>query len=119
MHSAGISSLSTPVSGSIDPFAQMEFDPQSIQQFDDGYDGLQDGLEGLTFEGFDDVDLPDGMNMEKMPEALDLPSFPGTGDMSTPIDIPSPKQQPGSYAPDASGTGFPYFHGMSNPGMNH
>ena len=116
VHSAGISSLSTPVSGSVDPFAQMEFDPPFMQQFDEGYDGLQDGLEGLTFEGLEDVGLSDGI--EKLPESLDLPAFPASNEMSAPIDIPSPKQQPGTHAPDASGMGFQYY-GMGNQEMNH
>ncbi|BCR86712.1 putative homeobox and C2H2 transcription factor [Aspergillus chevalieri] len=116
IHSAGISSLSTPVSGSIDPFAQMEFDPQFMQQFDEGYDGLQNDLEGLTFEGLEDVGLSGGI--EKLPESLDLPSFPANNEMSAPIDIPSPKQQSDIHAPDAPGMVFQYY-GMGDQEMSH
>ena len=83
-YSAGVSSFSTPASGSVDPFVQMGFDPEFLQRLNDSYGDLQDGMEGLNFEGGIE---PSG-GMEKMPES----SVPVSNAMTAPISIPSPKQ---------------------------
>ncbi|PYH39505.1 putative homeobox and C2H2 transcription factor [Aspergillus neoniger CBS 115656] len=49
--SAGIASLNTPLSGSVDQFVQMGFDPEFLQQLNERYDELPlDDLQGLCFE---------------------------------------------------------------------
>lgn len=102
-HSGGVSSFSTPVSGSVDPFMQMGFNPEFLQQLHTGYDELQDGLQSLTFEGYEGMAPPGGM------PGSSTASFPVSTAVSAPISIPSPKHS-GVPVPDPN-TGFPYFPG--------
>nr|XP_001389780.2 homeobox and C2H2 transcription factor [Aspergillus niger CBS 513.88] len=49
--SAGMASLNTPLSGSVDQFVQMGFDPEFLQQLNERYDELPlDDMQGLCFE---------------------------------------------------------------------
>ncbi|KAL5338475.1 hypothetical protein BJX70DRAFT_198275 [Aspergillus crustosus] len=76
--SAGVSSFSTPLSTSVDPFVQMGFDPEFLQQLNTRYEEELplDGFQGLNFE----IDN-DGLN------AVDP-----MASISSPIAIPTSKQ---------------------------
>ncbi|KAA8651527.1 putative homeobox and C2H2 transcription factor [Aspergillus tanneri] len=91
--SAGPSSFSTPLSGSVDPFIQMGFDPVFLQRLNDNYGELDlEGLQGLDYGG------NDGHGGEFEP-AEDV------GAISTshvaPISIPSPPKQVEALMTDA------------------
>jgi hypothetical protein len=89
--SAGVSSFSTPLSTSVDPFVQMGFDPEFLQQLSDRYDeqlpmeGLQDlsyGVDDGTGGGFDTSNIGDPMDMSGVV----------TSAATAPIPIPTSKQ---------------------------
>lgn len=87
--SAGVSSFSTPMSGSVDPFVQMGFDPQFLQQLNDRYGELDlDDLQGLELGGDSrhEGELLPGRDESK------LDTLPDSNVGSAPIPIPSPKQ---------------------------
>lgn len=113
--SGNVSSFSTPVSGSVDPFAQIGFDPGFLEQLNDGYDELQGGMEGLGFDGLEgegDVPLP---RMENMPESFVSSPLSVPNTMAAPISIPSPKQ-PAAPVPEASRGDLLYYLGTDRQG---
>ncbi|KAB8072804.1 hypothetical protein BDV29DRAFT_176746 [Aspergillus leporis] len=92
--SAGVSSFSTPMSSSVDPFVQMGFDPQFLQQLNDRYGDLDlDSVQGLELEAGSRLegDLPsvrdEGKVLGSPGETLPVSHVGG----SAPIPIPSPK----------------------------
>ncbi|KAF5862371.1 hypothetical protein ETB97_011728 [Aspergillus alliaceus] len=92
--SAGVSSFSTPMSGSVDPFVQMGFDPEFLQQLNDRYGDLDlDDLQGSDLEGASraEGDLLPGGNETKV-LGLPMEALPSSNVGTAPIPIPSPKQ---------------------------
>ncbi|KAE8417448.1 hypothetical protein BDV36DRAFT_179801 [Aspergillus pseudocaelatus] len=86
--SAGVSSFSTPMSGSVDPFVQMGFDPEFLQQLNDSYGELDlDDLQGLELGGNSQHEggLLPGRDESK------VDTLPDSNVGSAPIPIPSPK----------------------------
>ena len=100
------SSFSTPISGSmsasVDPFVQMGFDPQFLQQLNNGYDDeLHEDMQGLCFGGLereaDSSFLAEGMDVDKIghpPPVSNTMATTATTTTTAPIRIPSPKQDP-------------------------
>ncbi|KAL3482002.1 hypothetical protein BJX99DRAFT_112795 [Aspergillus californicus] len=90
--SAGKSTFSTPLSTSADPFVQMGFDPEFLQQLNDRYEEEMplDGLQGMNFEvgagggGLGSCNAADSMDTSGM--GMD------TGSATAPIAIPTSKQ---------------------------
>ncbi|PWY88767.1 homeobox and C2H2 transcription factor [Aspergillus sclerotioniger CBS 115572] len=102
--SAGAVSLSTPLSGSVDQFVQMGFDPDFLKQLNERYDELPlDDLQGLSFE--DSIRREAG---EQHPAGKPLPV---TNPTSVPIAIPSTRS-PDVFMPDTPDQGYPGMHGV-------
>ncbi|PYI04172.1 homeobox and C2H2 transcription factor [Aspergillus sclerotiicarbonarius CBS 121057] len=100
--SAGVASLSTPLSGSVDQFVQMGFDPEFLKQLNERYDELPlDDLQGLSFE-----DRRRGG--EQHPTGKPLPA---SNPASVPIAIPSTRS-PDVFMPDTPDQGYPGMHGV-------
>ncbi|KAE8353363.1 hypothetical protein BDV28DRAFT_109303 [Aspergillus coremiiformis] len=89
--SAEVSSFSTPMSGLVDPFVQMGFDPEFLQQLNDRYGELDlDDLQGLELEESSrhGGDLLPGSKESNVA----MKSLPDSGNIeSAPIPIPNPK----------------------------
>ena len=107
--SGNVSSFSTPVSGPVDPFVQMGFDPDFLKRLHNGYDELQGEMEGLCFDGLEGEGGAPMPLMENMPESSSLPV---SNTMAVPISIPSPKQ-PAVPVPEASRGDSLYYSGMN------
>ncbi|KKK20818.1 hypothetical protein AOCH_005809 [Aspergillus ochraceoroseus] len=90
--SAEVSSFSTPLSGSLDPFVQMGFDPEFLQQLNNQYDDEVplDSLQGLSF-GVDDGP-GGGFGAELSPGDLTHLLDGVSGALTSPIPIPTTKQ---------------------------
>ncbi|KAL4873900.1 hypothetical protein BDV12DRAFT_159829 [Aspergillus spectabilis] len=84
--SVGVSSFSTPLSTSVDPFVQMGFDPEFLQQLNTRYEEELplDGLQGLNF-GADNVGVGGFNAADPMDTAV-------VTSATAPIAIPTSKQ---------------------------
>ncbi|KAL4941354.1 hypothetical protein BDV06DRAFT_4322 [Aspergillus oleicola] len=93
--SAEVSSFSTPLSTSVDPFVQMGFDPEFLQQLNNRYEEEipLEGMEGLNFG----VDDGGGGGFDAV-EPMDMAGV--TSGTTAPIPIPISKQ-PEMMRPDA------------------
>ncbi|PWY90073.1 homeobox and C2H2 transcription factor [Aspergillus heteromorphus CBS 117.55] len=90
--SAGVASLSTPHSGSVDQFVQMGFDPEFLQQLNERYDELPLGdLQGLSFDESRRAGGVEFGNGRRHPAESAGKPLPVSSMGSAPIAIPSPK----------------------------
>ncbi|KAL4809230.1 hypothetical protein BDV18DRAFT_77258 [Aspergillus unguis] len=108
--SAGASSsFATPLSASVDPFVEMGFDPEFLQQLNDRYEAELplDSLQGLNFGPNDDE--VGGF------DAIDPMSTGFTSGATAPIPIPTTKQ-PDMTMPDAGPPDF-QFQGADRTGL--
>lgn len=109
--SAGVSSFSTPLSTSVDPFVQMGFDPEFLQHLNNRYDEELplDSLQDMTFEandggvgGLDNIEHMDTTGVTSGPTA--------------PIPIPTSKQ-PDAAMPDAAPVPGLHFGATDRTGL--
>ncbi|KAL4745097.1 hypothetical protein BDW72DRAFT_66019 [Aspergillus terricola var. indicus] len=107
--SAGVSSFSTPLSTSADPFVQMGFDPEFLQQLNHRYEEEVplDSLQGLSF-GVDD-----GSGFDAIVEPVGTAAV--TSSATAPIPIPALKQ-PDIRLPDAIPPDL-HFEGTGRTGV--
>ncbi|PYI25546.1 hypothetical protein BP00DRAFT_431159 [Aspergillus indologenus CBS 114.80] len=92
--SAGPTAFSTPLSASVDPFVQMGFDPEFLQQLNSRYDEMPlEELQGLGFggDGGNDNDFISHEHEAQVAVSTAQPLAPSKM-ASAPIPIPSPKQ---------------------------
>ncbi|KAE8148277.1 hypothetical protein BDV25DRAFT_158633 [Aspergillus avenaceus] len=113
--SAEVSSFSTPMSGSVDPFVQMGFDPEFLEQLNNHYGDLDLGeMQGLDLEG---ADMPQANPLPeagaKMQDSADYTAESKVG--SVPIPIPSPKQTDALMTDAASQPDFTVFRASPFP----
>ncbi|KAL4950007.1 hypothetical protein BDW69DRAFT_63540 [Aspergillus filifer] len=107
--SAEVSSFSTPLSTSVDPFIQMGFDPEFLQQLNNRYEEEipLEGMEGLNF-GVDDGGGGFGSD-----EPMNMAGV--TSGATAPIPIPTSKQ-PEMVMPDAGPPDL-HFEATDRPGL--
>ncbi|KAH1663880.1 hypothetical protein KXX15_009221 [Aspergillus fumigatus] len=111
--SAGVSSFSTPATGSVDQFVQMGFEPEFLQQLNDRYGEMHiDEMDGMMFG----VEQEHTRNSALVPEG-DVYKLAGSTDAaaplsnvgSAPINIPSPKQTGAVAQQDQASIGDPFY----------
>ncbi|KAL2824085.1 hypothetical protein BDW59DRAFT_87931 [Aspergillus cavernicola] len=90
--SAGVLSFSTPLSTSVDPFVQMGFDPEFLQQLNEHYEEELplDALQGLNF-GVEGGRGGEGFEACNAVDPMDTPAAVPSG-ATGPIPIPTSKQ---------------------------
>jgi hypothetical protein len=115
--SAGVSSFSTPASGSVDQFVQMGFEPEFLQQLNDRYGEMHiDGMDGMMFgveqeHTRNSALVPEG-DVYKLAASTDA-AAPLSNVGSAPINIPSPKQTGAVTQQDQASIGDPFYPSVS------
>ncbi|KAI9368321.1 hypothetical protein BJX61DRAFT_229756 [Aspergillus egyptiacus] len=103
--SAGVSSFSTPLSTSVDPFVQMGFDPEFLQQLNNRYEEEVplDGFQGLNF-GVSDCQGGSEAPFDTMVTSSATAPLPVSSSKQPGVAIPAALSGPDTQFCETSGT---------------